>query len=277
MNEIWKKCPIEEFKDFYEVSSLGKIRSVDREINYKNNRKYYYKGKDIKVKIDKDGYGYVQLYKNQHSKKFLIHRLVALAFIPNPNDLPIINHKDCIRNNNIVSNLEWCSFSYNTKYGIEKGNIKIGDEHSNAIKLILMKDNEIISYYSCRDKLSQELKCSTSYMKIFIGKDKKIFDTFTIKKVNEIPTNAEFINKNLNFNEFTGTFSPIKLIDINNNIIGIYNNLSLCAEINNFNFLTIQKRSQDKGLYKKKYFIQKISKYEFLTCNKNLINTKINT
>lgn len=73
------------------------------------------------------GYLCVNLYKNGKPTNFSIHRLVAEAFIPNPNDLPIINHKDENKQNNNVDNLEWCNYSYNNSYGskIEKVNQKL--------------------------------------------------------------------------------------------------------------------------------------------------------
>ena len=100
--EYWK--PIPGYEE-YEVSNFGRVRSL----------------KFGKVRILKPGktkgYLFVRLYKNHISKKFTVHRLVAMAFIPNPNNLPMINHKDECKTNNIPENLEWCDASYNNSYG----------------------------------------------------------------------------------------------------------------------------------------------------------------
>lgn len=107
--EEWK-C-IEGYKD-YEVSNLGNIRS------YRNN-----KGKTSAVphllspKTDHNGYYFVNLYSGRKMKSFKIHRLVASAFIPNPENYPQINHIDEVKTNNCVGNLEWCSAKQNVNHG----------------------------------------------------------------------------------------------------------------------------------------------------------------
>lgn len=98
--EIWK-----QYKNTnYEVSNLGNVRRIGA----KKNRK---------IQDSEKGYKTVYLYKNQKRKKFLVHRLVAEAFIPNPDNLPQVNHKDEVKSNNCVDNLEWCSAKYNINYG----------------------------------------------------------------------------------------------------------------------------------------------------------------
>lgn len=114
MQEIWK--PIVGFEGYYEVSSFGNVRSVDRYVvNNKGLR--LIKGQIIKQTKQKNGYLYVGLYKKQKHKLIRVHRLVAEAFIPNPNNLPFINHRDENPLNNIVENLEWCTPKYNINYG----------------------------------------------------------------------------------------------------------------------------------------------------------------
>ena len=107
MKEIWKNIP--EYVGIYEISNLGNIRSV-----YNNN-------KPLKLSIGKNKYVTVSLYKNKIGKTFNVHRLVAQVFIPNPNNLPCVNHKDENRSNNCVDNLEWCTYLYNNiKYNFNK-------------------------------------------------------------------------------------------------------------------------------------------------------------
>lgn len=95
---------IKGYEGLYAVTSCGKVWSYRRKIF-------------LSQRFDKDGYPRVDLYKNRKVKTFFIHRLVAEAYIPNPDNLPQINHKDEIRTNNYISNLEWCSAKYNVNYG----------------------------------------------------------------------------------------------------------------------------------------------------------------
>ena len=118
MEEIWKD--IEECEG-YQVSNLGRIRSVDR-VLYAGNRwggvtARRYKGKLITTFAYPNGY-MAFVYRKHHKtiKNFLIHRLVAQAFIPNPDNLPQINHKNEKRDDNHVDNLEWCTDAYNKIY-----------------------------------------------------------------------------------------------------------------------------------------------------------------
>lgn len=121
VTEVWRDIP--GYQGVYQISNLGRVKSLSREITYEPT-KFYPNGRVrvLKEKIltpckDKKGYEFVQLFKNGFFKCKRIHRLVAEAFIPNPDNLPLVNHKDCIRNNNTVDNLEWCTDEYNCNYG----------------------------------------------------------------------------------------------------------------------------------------------------------------
>lgn len=103
MKEIWKD--IEGYNGKYQISNLGNIKSL----YLKRNRKL---GKD------KDGYLKIELYNKGKYKSIKVHRLVALHFIPNPLNLPEINHKDGNIKNNRIDNLEWCTSSFNSRHRI---------------------------------------------------------------------------------------------------------------------------------------------------------------
>ena len=105
MKEIWRDKKYYEGR--YQVSNCGRVKSL--------KRKNVLKEKILKPYVDKDGYLTVAL--NNPRKTFLVHRLVAEAFIPNPDNLPCVNHKDENKQNNVVSNLEWCDRKYNQNYG----------------------------------------------------------------------------------------------------------------------------------------------------------------
>lgn len=113
MQEIWK--PLIRFNSFYEVSNYGNIKSVRR---YKNNNggKVLVNELILKQQITKKGYKSIRILFERKKYSLVVHRLVAKAFIPNPNNLPQVNHKDEVKTNNNVENLEWCNNRYNSHY-----------------------------------------------------------------------------------------------------------------------------------------------------------------
>lgn len=134
MTEVIKE--IKGFEGRYTISNLGIVRSL-------------LTGREMKQSITNQGRARVNL-RYAHSRKFkslLVHRLVAGNFIPNPDNLPEVNHKDCNPLNNRVDNLEWCDRRYNIKYSYDYGrktvkgtknpNVKLTEEDVTAIKALL--------------------------------------------------------------------------------------------------------------------------------------------
>lgn len=117
-HEIWKT--ILDYPE-YEVSNYGNIRSIDRKFVDSWGRTYHKKGQLIKleIQITKTGYKQIMVHisSNKKSYRLIVARLVAKAFIPNPNNLPQVNHIDENSLNNRVDNLEWCTCVYNINYG----------------------------------------------------------------------------------------------------------------------------------------------------------------
>ena len=124
MQEIWKD--ISGYEGIYQVSNFGNIKSLERYFPSKNPKTpiAHVNEKILKLSANKKGYLSANLYKNGKMKNIQVHRLVAQAFIPNPNDFPQVNHKDENPSNNNVNNLEWCTRKYNCNYG--RRNLKIG-------------------------------------------------------------------------------------------------------------------------------------------------------
>lgn len=123
--EIWKDIP--EYEGLYQVSNLGRVKSLERTIIRKNGIKQTIVERIMKPQPNSMGYLRVLLCKNGNSVQFFVHRLVAFAFIPNnnPTEKTLINHKDENPLNNHVDNLEWCNHSYNLNYGTCKERISV--------------------------------------------------------------------------------------------------------------------------------------------------------
>lgn len=100
---------IKGYEGFYEINELGQIRSVDRTIHYKDGRFRKFKGKILKLMTDKDGYFIIGLNKNGVAKTWRVHRLVADAFLQNPDNLPEIHHINHNIKDNTLQNLMWVS------------------------------------------------------------------------------------------------------------------------------------------------------------------------
>lgn len=140
MKEIWKK--IEGYKGRYEISNLGRIKSYAQD-NINGKIKY--------GNLDKKGYKVIYLYDNSHNGKWhKVHRLVAKTFIPNPDNLPQVNHKDEDKTNNCVDNLEWCNNYYNNHYGTRSKRAAISNRccKTTSKSVYSVDKNGNIKYYN---------------------------------------------------------------------------------------------------------------------------------
>ena len=126
--EIWVCI----YNNMYSVSNFGRVKSNSRYVNTKAGIRYF-KGKILKPEVVADGHLRVVLCEACVKKRVFVHRLVAESFIPNPNNFPIINHKDENPANNHVDNLEWCTFSYNNRYNGK--NERTGDAEGHDVAI----------------------------------------------------------------------------------------------------------------------------------------------
>src|SRR5260221_8651090 len=120
LTEEWRPVPIAGLGDFYEVSSLGRVRSVDR-ICHGVKRPRRCDGKILKHRVNKVGYPQISMWRYGQGKTVNVHRLVAIAFIPNPTNLPMVNHIDGVKTNSAAANLEWTNDTLNKQHAINVG------------------------------------------------------------------------------------------------------------------------------------------------------------
>ena len=137
MEEIWKD--IKGYEGVYQVSNLGNVKSVERFVKHSCGGNKVVKEKILKTG-KRAGYYSVLLSKEGVHKNFCVHRLVAEAFLDNPNNLPCVNHKDENKTNNYVDNLEWCTSEYNQSYGTKGKRVSIKMTNGKLSKPILQYD-----------------------------------------------------------------------------------------------------------------------------------------
>lgn len=145
VEEQWRD--ISGYEEYYSISNLGRILRKERKIwSDKNNSFSILPEKIVTPECDKEGYLRIRLTKEGEGKKFLVHRLVAQAFIPNPNNLPLVNHIDECPKNNRFDNLEWCTEAYNSNYGTR--NTRIAEKISKGVNRYSLDGEYIDSFES---------------------------------------------------------------------------------------------------------------------------------
>lgn len=152
--EVWK--PIKGYERLYEVSNLGRVKSLSK--FHRTNKLYssigYWTKEKILKPFIKEGYEHINLCKNKIHKTYTIHKLVAMTFISNPNNYKEVNHKDENIHNNKVDNLEWCDRSYNINFG--ERNKKVADKLSVEIYQY-NKKGDFIKKFDSMTKASKEI------------------------------------------------------------------------------------------------------------------------
>lgn len=181
-SEIWKD--VAGFEGLYQVSNFGNVISVTRTITRSDGKTYLKKGKQLKSFVTNRGYEYVML-NDCNSKQHLktVHRLVAQAFVNNPNNLPIVNHKDENKLNNAASNLEWCTHSYNNVYnGVNRrisSKLK-GRQAHNAVRVI---DESTGVVYTSKQQCAKECKLRWNVLNDMIAGKISEFKGHRIRKL----------------------------------------------------------------------------------------------
>ena len=145
--EVWKD--VKGYEGLYEVSNHGRVKSLARLVEYVDGRSYVKDEKILSTPPNTDGYPVTLLIKNKRKKSHRVHRLVAKAFVENPNSYDEVNHIDEIKDNNHVSNLEWCSRVHNMNHGTA---MERAHSHPNAIKRLEESKHPVIGVHIKTEK-----------------------------------------------------------------------------------------------------------------------------
>lgn len=180
MEEIWKD--IVGYEGLYQVSNLGRVKALGRTIVHKTGIKQHYEETIRKIQYNKEGYRMVGLSKNGKQTLKRVARLVSKAFLPNPNNLPEVNHKDenilndyvCINPDGTVnyenSNLEWCDRSYNINYGTR--NKRVGDHYIKQVYQYSL-DGKLLNVFNSLSAAAKHNNCVIGHLSIACRKAKE--------------------------------------------------------------------------------------------------------
>lgn len=189
MQEIWKTVVTpDEIYESYEVSNLGRIKSLG------NNKTR--KEKILKQRKNKYGYFCVNLYKNNKTKNYTVHRLVAMAFIPNVMNYGCIDHRDTNRKNNNISNLIWCTHKQNSnnelskkkmseskKHLLEETKKKISENNAKSKKVICLENKEI---FTSTREAGEQLNINNNNISSACRKERKQTHNLTFRYLNQV-------------------------------------------------------------------------------------------
>lgn len=177
--ENWKD--VEGYEGLYEVSTEGRVRTKEGKVTHSSlHGERTWKQRVLKQKTDKLGYKRVTLWKNKSPKDFLVHRLVAIAFIDRVEGKEIINHKDCNVENNHVCNIEWCNHAENLQHAYENGLNKA----CNSIVLVHKETGEEHNFISMA-KASLFMGRAHGYISSLVKRGKSETKDYYIRRVNE--------------------------------------------------------------------------------------------
>lgn len=176
MNEEWREIP--EFKGRYEVSNLGQVRSIPRDVN-NHTGVIHLKGKILTQRYNHKGYKVVDLLDCEQKHKYrLVHRLLAQAFIPNPDNKPQVNHIDGIKDHNVLDNLEWVTNSENQIHAYQNGLNVHSDKSGRPKRAILQIDkdtNEVIRRFDSFSETEKEFKSYSTIRRCCIGSSRTAY------------------------------------------------------------------------------------------------------
>lgn len=263
MKEIWKDIP--EFEK-YQASTYGKIKSFHRHTD----------GYILSQSDDKDGYKKVSITNelNEYTKR--VHILVAQTFIENKDNLPIVHHKNGIKYDNRVENLEWSTIRRNTILAYEEGlNNNVGSNHHNSQKYEVYIEDELVACYDNTYEIVEGLTTNRTTLVDVLKKEELMYGKLRIEKVDEL-TSVKNLNKKFRFDKGeTDKIHPITFYGEEGNFLMSYSNISVCARLNGFSRRGILDRILDGRVYKRKYIIKRETPYDFFQYDINKKDKKV--
>ena len=161
MEEVWKD--VVGYEGLYQVSNHGKVKSLEHFVPTKNGAVRNSPSK-IRINCFDGNYYHVILYRQNKRKVALVHRLVAEAFIPNPNNLPQVNHKDGNKLNNNVTNLEWCSEQDNMLHAFATGLNTPHITHYRGVKAFLFDSGAFVGEYTSQHEAADILGLNVAHI-----------------------------------------------------------------------------------------------------------------
>lgn len=156
--ELWRW--VVGYEGLYMVSSYGRVMSVPKRAARSNGYMASYDGQILSPSNNTKGYPSVSLHRDGRGRTRAIHRLVAEAFVPNPEGLPSVNHIDEDKTNNSVENLEWCTLEYNNNYGTR--NNRISATTANTVQMLL--DGKVVAEYPSARKAYEATGTTPSHI-----------------------------------------------------------------------------------------------------------------
>lgn len=242
-----KWVPIKGYEGIYAISNLGRVRSLDRAFVDIIGRNYIKIGKVMKQTLCKQtGYWRIGLTnKDGVQKDHNVHRLLAEAFLPNPDNLPCVNHRDENRANNSICNLEWCSYQYNNTYGTATKRRSVSLKkynEKNAVSVCqFSNDGSLINTHPSIKKACESLGVEdTGNIGLCINRKIKTAYGFVWRRLGESfekpePNKPKRHQKN------------VKKIDAQGNVVTTYKSVSEAAESNGFDrhLLSRDKKSNE--------------------------------
>lgn len=239
MKEIWKDIP--NYEGLYQVSNLGNVKSVKRIVSRAKNGTgdLPLKSRILSPTTYPKGYKKVTLRKNNESKYFFVHRLVAEAFIPNPNNYPYVNHKDENPSNNFSNNLEWCTNEYNMSYGTLGHRISLSK--SRRVFQFDFNGNLLNSYYGISEAsrltkipISSIFSCCNGINKSAGGFIWSFFEKAEMPKYKQIKI--------------------VKKYDTNHILLKTYNSMREAEKMEKISSQTLNKYANSNTIYKGFYW-----------------------
>lgn len=274
--EVWK--PIREvgYEQYYEVSNLGRVRSLDRTIITKTGKESLRRGVYMKLSKNSNGYHIVSINNGIREKSVSVHRLVLMSFKPcDREDALHVNHINSIRDDNRLDNLEWVTPRENIQHGVEYGYIATGSDSYNA-KRVVVKDIEgnTISIIGSVQEATEILSLSRGSIDNILNSngEKMLFEHIKLSrsdmKVGDIP--CELFNKGIDIKRvLVETRSkPVKICG--NNFVSYYSGIRKANSVNGK--VCFAKNLKKGTLIRGIYNIEYISQWEYVNVADDLID-----